>query len=122
METAFAFPRPKNVTDIMIVATIRMKTNAKAFLVICLNLDVPTAKNVLPNFKNVTIAKIVLMDQMKRIVVSLKNKCYSIKALIGSVVQFQNYAELLDFKNEIKYAEQLLSKPFCPFFCLSKVL
>ena len=46
VETAFAFPKPKNVTDIMIVATIRMKTNVKALLVICLNLDVPTAKNV----------------------------------------------------------------------------
>ena len=46
VETAFAFPKPKNVTDIMIVATKRMKTNAKALLVICLNLDVPMAKNV----------------------------------------------------------------------------
>ena len=46
VETAFAFPKPKNVTDIMIVATKRMKTNVKALLVICLNLDVPTAKNV----------------------------------------------------------------------------
>jgi hypothetical protein len=46
VETAFAFPKPKNVTDIMIVATKRMKTNVKALLVICLNLDVPTVKNV----------------------------------------------------------------------------
>ena len=44
--TASAFPKPKNVTDIMIVAITRTKTDVMALLVICLNLDVPTAKNV----------------------------------------------------------------------------
>jgi hypothetical protein len=44
--TASAFPKPKNVTDIMIVAMKRTKMDVMALLVICLNLDVPTAKNV----------------------------------------------------------------------------
>ena len=47
MATASAFPKPKNVTDIMIVAIKRTKRrDVMALLVICLNLDVPTAKNV----------------------------------------------------------------------------
>ena len=46
VETAFAFPKPKNVTDIMIVEIKKTKRDAMVLLVICLNLDVPTAKNV----------------------------------------------------------------------------
>jgi hypothetical protein len=44
--TDSAFPKPKNVTDIMIVEIKKTKKDVMVLLVICLNLDVPTAKNV----------------------------------------------------------------------------
>ena len=46
MATDSAFPKPKNVTDIMIVEIKKTKRDVMVLLVICLNLDVPTAKNV----------------------------------------------------------------------------